>query len=339
MGNVIKLVKNKYKDEEPIQKLLSLIENDFVRVNNLINEQVISQVDRIPDVSNHIIELGGKRLRPILTLTTSKICQYKGDMHIKLAAAVELMHTATLLHDDVVDDSDFRRGKSASHIVWDNKSSILVGDFLLGKAFQLMVETKSLECLKNLSNASAKIAEGEVTQLIASDNIKTTEDQYMHIIEAKTAELFSTACVVSALIAESKEEEINALISFGKNLGIAFQLKDDALDYSGDEKILGKNIGDDFFEGKVTLPIILAYRRGNVSEREFLENSFNNKIRNKDLLKKAIKIINQYNTINDTLSKAKQHGRVAKDALAIFPETEFKAALMKLVDFSIIRSH
>ena len=339
MGNVIKLVKNKYKDEEPIQRLLSLIEDDFIKVNELINDQVISHVDRIPDVSNHIIELGGKRLRPILTLTTSKICGYNGNYHINLAAAVELMHTATLLHDDVVDDSDIRRGKSASHIIWDNKSSILVGDFLLGKAFQLMVETKSLECLKNLSNASAKIAEGEVMQLIASDNIKTTEDQYMNIIEAKTAELFSTACVVGALISQSNEEEINALISFGKNLGIAFQLKDDALDYDGDKETLGKNIGEDFLEGKVTLPIILAYRRGNNSEREFLENSFNNKIRNKELLKNAIKVIKQYNTIDDTLSKAHQHGRIAKDALAIFPETEFKEALMKLVDFSIIRSN
>ena len=339
MGNVIKLVKNKYKNEEPIQKLLSLIENDFKKVNQIIDEQVISHVDRIPEVSNHIIKLGGKRLRPILTLTTSKMCGYNEDMHINLAAAVELMHTATLLHDDVVDDSDLRRGKSTSHIVWDNKSSILVGDFLLGKAFQLMVETKSIDCLKNLSNASAKIAEGEVMQLIASDNIKTTEDRYMGIIEAKTAELFSTACVVSALITKSKDEEINALTSFGKNLGIAFQLKDDALDYIGNKNSLGKNTGNDFLEGKVTLPVILAYRRGNNKERKFFEDIFNNRIRNNDLLKKAIKIINHYGTIEDTLSKAYQHGRVAKDALAIFPNTEFKDALMKLVDFSIIRTH
>ena len=267
------------------------------------------------------------------------MCGYKEDMHINLAAAVELMHTATLLHDDVVDDSDLRRGKSTSHIVWDNKSSILVGDFLLGKAFQLMVETKSIDCLKNLSNASAKIAEGEVMQLIASDNIKTTEDRYMGIIEAKTAELFSTACVVSALITKSKDEEINALTSFGKNLGIAFQLKDDALDYIGNKNSLGKNTGNDFLEGKVTLPVILAYRRGNNKERKFFEDIFNNRIRNNDLLKKAIKIINHYGTIEDTLSKAYQHGRVAKDALAIFPNTEFKDALMKLVDFSIIRTH
>jgi len=339
MGNVIKLVKNKYKNDEPIQELLDLIDEDFVKVDELINEQVISEIDRIPDISNHIINLGGKRLRPILTLTTAKICNYRGSMHIKLAAAVELMHTATLLHDDVVDESDIRRGKSASHKIWDNKSSILVGDFLLGKAFQLMVETKSLECLKNLSNASARIAEGEVMQLIASDNIKTTEDQYMKIIESKTAELFSTACVVGALISKSKEEEIDALISFGKNLGIAFQLKDDALDYYGEKNILGKNIGDDFLEGKVTLPIILAYRRGNNSEREFLKNSFDNKIRNKDLLKKAIEIIDTHNTIEDTLEKAYHHGRIAKDALGIFPNTKFKDSLMRLVDFSIIRAH
>jgi octaprenyl-diphosphate synthase len=339
MGNVIKLVRNKYKNDEPIQELLDLIDKDFVKVDELINKQVISEIDRIPDISNHIINLGGKRLRPILTLTTAKICNYRGSMHIKLAAAVELMHTATLLHDDVVDKSDIRRGKSASHKIWDNKSSILVGDFLLGKAFQLMVETKSLECLKNLSNASAKIAEGEVMQLIASDNIKTTEDQYMKIIESKTAELFSTACVVGALISKSKKEEIDALISFGKNLGIAFQLKDDALDYYGKKNILGKNIGDDFLEGKVTLPIILAYRRGNNSEREFLKNSFDNKIRNKDLLKKAIEIIDTHNTIEDTLEKAYHHGRIAKDVLGIFSNTKFKDSLMRLVDFSIIRTH
>ena len=339
MGNVIKLVRNKYKNDEPIQELLDLIDKDFVKVDELINKQVISEIDRIPDISNHIINLGGKRLRPILTLTTAKICNYRGSMHIKLAAAVELMHTATLLHDDVVDKSDIRRGKSASHKIWDNKSSILVGDFLLGKAFQLMVETKSLECLKNLSNASAKIAEGEVMQLIASDNIKTTEDQYMKIIESKTAELFSTACVVGALISKSKREEIDALISFGKNLGIAFQLKDDALDYYGEKNILGKNIGDDFLEGKVTLPIILAYRRGNNSEREFLKNSFDNKIRNKDLLKKAIEIIDTHNTIEDTLEKAYHHGRIAKDVLGIFSNTKFKDSLMRLVDFSIIRAH
>jgi len=339
MGNVIKLVRNKYKNDEPIQELLDLIDKDFVKVDELINKQVISEIDRIPDISNHIINLGGKRLRPILTLTTAKICNYRGSMHIKLAAAVELMHTATLLHDDVVDESDIRRGKSASHKIWDNKSSILVGDFLLGKAFQLMVETKSLECLKNLSNASARIAEGEVMQLIASDNIKTTEDQYMKIIESKTAELFSTACVVGALISKSKREEIAALISFGKNLGIAFQLKDDALDYYGKKNILGKNIGDDFLEGKVTLPIILAYRRGNNSEREFLKNSFDNKIRNKDLLKKAIEIIDTHNTIEDTLEKAYHHGRIAKDVLGIFSNTKFKDSLMRLVDFSIIRTH
>lgn len=339
MGNVIKLVRNKYKNDEPIQELLDLIDKDFIKVDELINKQVISEIDRIPDISNHIINLGGKRLRPILTLTTAKICNYRGSMHIKLAAAVELMHTATLLHDDVVDESDIRRGKSASHKIWDNKSSILVGDFLLGKAFQLMVETKSLECLKNLSNASARIAEGEVMQLIASDNIKTTEDQYMKIIESKTAELFSTACVVGALISKSKREEIDALISFGKNLGIAFQLKDDALDYYGEKNILGKNIGDDFLEGKVTLPIILAYRRGNNSERDFLKNSFDNKIRNKDLLKKAIEIIDTHNTIEDTLEKAYHHGRIAKDVLGIFSNTKFKDSLMRLVDFSIIRTH
>ena len=339
MGNVIKLVRNKYKNDEPIQELLDLIDKDFVKVDELINKQVISEIDRIPDISNHIINLGGKRLRPILTLTTAKICNYRGSMHIKLAAAVELMHTATLLHDDVVDESDIRRGKSASHKIWDNKSSILVGDFLLGKAFQLMVETKSLECLKNLSNASARIAEGEVMQLIASDNIKTTEDQYMKIIESKTAELFSTACVVGALISKSKKEEIDALISFGKNLGIAFQLKDDALDYYGEKNILGKNIGNDFLEGKVTLPIILAYRRGNNSERDFLKNSFDNKIRNKDLLKKAIEIIDTHNTIEDTLEKAYHHGRIAKDVLGIFSNTKFKDSLMRLVDFSIIRTH
>ncbi|MEE2667252.1 MAG: polyprenyl synthetase family protein [Pseudomonadota bacterium] len=339
MGNVIKLVKRKYKDDEPIQNLLSLIENDFVKVENLIKQQIISEVDRIPNLANYIIQLGGKRLRPILTLTCSKMCGYTGDKHINLAAAVELMHTATLLHDDVVDESNLRRGKTASHILWDNKTSILVGDFLLGKAFQLMVESRSLESLRNLSDASAKIAEGEVMQLISSENIKTTEDQYMEIIEAKTASLFSTSCVVGGLISNSKEEEIEALLSFGKNIGITFQLKDDALDYFGKKEELGKNPGDDFFEGKVTLPIILAYRRGNKDEKEFLKNTFEEKIRNKNALKKTTGIIRKYKTIEDTLERANHHGKIAKDALEIFPDDPFKDALMKLVDFSIVRSN
>ena len=223
----------------------------------------------IPEVANHLISSGGKRLRPILTLAAAGLCGYRGDGHIKLAAAVEFMHTATLLHDDVVDESDLRRGKAAARVLWGNEASVLVGDFLLGQAFKMMVEVGSLPCLDVLSTAAAVIAEGEVMQLSAAKDTATSEDAYLAVIRAKTAALFAAACEVGPILAGSGKAEIEACRGYGANLGIAFQLIDDALDYGGSSAKLGKNVGDDFREGKITLPVVLSFRRGSTADREF----------------------------------------------------------------------
>src|SRR6201995_3333936 len=239
------------------------------RVNATILSRTGSDVTMIPEVANPLISSGGKRLRPMLTLAMAGLAGYTGDGHIKLAAAVEFMHTATLLHDDVVDESELRRGKLSARMVWGNDASVLVGDFLLGQAFKMMVEVASLPALDILSSAAAVIAEGEVMQLGAAKNTATTEDDYLAVIRAKTAELFAAACEVGAAIASRPRDEQNACRSFGMNLGIAFQLVDDALDYGGTAAKLGKNGGDDFREGKITLPVVLSYRRGTESERAF----------------------------------------------------------------------
>src|SRR4051794_20232282 len=239
------------------------------RVNVTILSRTGSDVTMIPEVANHLINSGGKRLRPMLTLAMARLSGYGGDGHVKLAAAVEFMHTATLLHDDVVDESELRRGKLAARMLWGNEASVLVGDFLLGQAFKMMVEVGSLRSLEILSAAAAVIAEGEVMQLAAAKNTATTEDEYLCVIRAKTAELFAAASEVGpALGARSKDEQA-ACRSFGMNLGIAFQLVDDALDYGGTSAKLGKNIGDDFPDGKITLPVVLSFRRGSESERAF----------------------------------------------------------------------
>src|SRR6187431_3065834 len=239
------------------------------RVNATILSRTGSDVAMIPEVANHLINSGGKRLRPMLTLAMARLAGYPGTGHVKLAAAVEFMHTATLLHDDVVDESEMRRGKLAARLLWGNEASVLVGDFLLGQAFRMMVEVGSMGALKILSSAAAVIAEGEVMQLAAAKNTATTEDEYLAIINAKTAALFSAATEVGAAITSRPAEEQAALKSYGRNLGIAFQLIDDALDYSGDSKRLGKSVGDDFREGKITLPVILCFRRGGEDERAF----------------------------------------------------------------------
>ncbi len=252
-----------------LQPLLEIVAEDMNAVNRIILDKAVSDVELIPTLAHHLIDSGGKRLRPMLTIAAAKLCGYQGEGHVRLAAAVEFMHTATLLHDDVVDESDYRRGKEAARRVWGNQASVLVGDFLLGQAFRMMVEVGSLGALKILSGAAAIIAEGEVMQLAAAKNTATTEDEYLAIINAKTAALFSAATEVGAAIANRPAEEQAALKSYGRNLGIAFQLVDDALDYSGDSARLGKAIGDDFREGKITLPVILCFRRGGDAERAF----------------------------------------------------------------------
>src|SRR5689334_9503482 len=255
--------------EPSIDPLVDLVAADMERVNAAIIGRTGSEVTMIPEVANHLINSGGKRLRPMLTLALSRLAGYGGHGHIKLAAAVEFMHTATLLHDDVVDESELRRGRLAARMLWGNEASVLVGDFLLGQAFKMMVEVGSLKALEILSSAAAVIAEGEVMQLAAAKNTATTEDDYLAVIRAKTAELFAAACEVGPALNGCSKDEQSACRSFGMNLGIAFQLVDDALDYGGKAAKLGKNVGDDFREGKITLPVVLSFRRGSESERSF----------------------------------------------------------------------
>ena len=327
------------KADLSLHNLKKLIKEEFNETDKLIKNQINSDVNRIPKLSKHIIDLGGKRLRPMLTISCAKMLKIRNKNHIKLAAAVELLHTATLLHDDVVDESVYRRGEKTSHTLWDNKSSILVGDFLLGKAFQLMVETNSIECLNILSKAAAIIAEGEVLQLVETNNINIKETNYIKIIESKTAALFSSACEVGGVVSGANKSQKKKLFNFGKNLGTAFQLTDDALDYEGSSSKMGKNNGDDFYEGKVTLPVILALKKADRKEKDFWKKTFNKKVRNKTDLKIAKKIIKDKDTINQTLTLANKYGEKAKNIMKDFESNPVRNALIDLVDFSLIRNY
>ena len=319
--------------------LLALVSPDMERVNAVILSRTGSEVTMIPEVANHLISSGGKRLRPMLTLATAALCGYAGDGHVKLAAGVEFMHTATLLHDDVVDESEMRRGKVAARMRWGNEASVLVGDFLLGQAFKMMVEVGSLRALEILSSASAVIAEGEVMQLSAAKNMETNEDEYLAIIRAKTAELFAAACEVGPVIAGRPKAEAAACRSFGMNLGIAFQLVDDALDYGGASAKLGKNVGDDFREGKITLPVVLSFRRGTAGERAFWRRTLEQGEAQEGDLDQARAIMRRHRALDDTIERARHYGAIATDALALFPDGAMKRALLDAVAFSIARAH
>ena len=308
------------------------------RVNAAIVARTGSDVAMIPEVANHLISSGGKRLRPMLTLAMAKLAGYRGDGHIKLAAAVEFMHTATLLHDDVVDESDMRRGKLAARMLWGNEASVLGGDFLLGQAFKMMVEVGSLHALDILSSAATVIAEGEVMQLGAAKNTATNEDEYLAVIRAKTAELFAAACEVGPALAAREKAEQAACRSFGMNLGIAFQLIDDALDYGGKSAKLGKNVGDDFREGKITLPVVLSFRRGNAEEREFWNRTLGRGEIGEDDVDTAIALMARHHAIDDTVGRARHYGAIATDALAQVPRSEMKTALEETVAFCIGRA-
>jgi octaprenyl-diphosphate synthase len=322
-----------------IDGLTELVTADMDRVNATILTRTGSEVTMIPEVANHLINSGGKRLRPMLTLAMAVLTGYAGDGHVKLAAAVEFMHTATLLHDDVVDQSDMRRGKLAARMLWGNEASVLVGEVLLGQAFQMMVEVGSLRALEILSSAAAIIAEGEVMQLSAANNTATTEDEYLAVIRAKTAELFAAACEVGPVIAGRPKAEQAACRSFGMNLGVAFQLVDDALDYGGKAAKLGKNVGDDFREGKITLPVVLAFRRGSDGERAFWQRTLERGEMNEADLDHAIGLMTKHRAIDDTVSRARHYGAIAKDALALFPAAPMKQALEDAVEFAINRTH
>lgn len=320
-----------------LEPLMNLVQSDMEQVNRIIMEKARSDVDMIPELAHHLISSGGKRIRPMLTLASSKMCGYEGEGHVTLAASIEFFHTATLLHDDVVDESDLRRGRKTARMLWGNQASVLVGDYLLGQAFKMMVEVESLEALRILSNAAAVIAEGEVMQLTTAKNMTTTEDEYLAVINAKTAALFAAASEIGAVISEGNPSQQSALQSYGNNLGLAFQLVDDALDYSGDPSSLGKSIGDDFKEGKITLPVVFCYRRGTPEERSFWEKTLEKGVIADSDLEMALELMDKHNAIKDTFARARHYGSIARDALAIFPEGEHKSALLDVVSFCINR--
>jgi octaprenyl-diphosphate synthase len=339
VGLVIPLEDNKKKASASIEPLLDLVAADMQRVNELILSKAGSDVAMIPEVANHLISSGGKRLRPMLTLAAARLCGYRGDGHVKLAASVEFMHTATLLHDDVVDESDMRRGKLAARMLWGNQASVLVGDFLLGQAFRMMVDVGSLDALDVLSTAATVIAEGEVMQLSVAKNMATTEDEYLAVIRAKTAALFSAAAEVGPIIAGGDRGGRAAFRSYGTNLGLAFQLIDDALDYGGSSADLGKQVGDDFREGKITLPVVLAFRRGSEAERGFWRRVLEKgEIADGDL-DRAIALLRSHHAIEDTVERARHYGSVARDALGAFPDSPHRSALVEVIDFCIERAH
>ena len=337
MGQVIPLEEK--SANRLIEPLSDLVAADMALVNQTILSRTGSDVTMIPEVANHLIASGGKRLRPILTLATAALTGYRGDGHIKLAAAVEFMHTATLLHDDVVDDSDMRRGKAAARVVYGNQASVLVGDFLLGQAFKMMVEVGSLPSLEVLSSAAAIIAEGEVMQLSAAKDTETTEDAYLAVVRAKTAALFSAACEVGPILAKRPKAEIEACRAYGANLGVAFQLIDDALDYGGSSAKLGKNVGDDFREGKITLPVVLSFRRGSPAEREFWKRTLEQgEMRDGDL-EFALTTMRRHRALEDTIERARHYAGVARDALELFASSTWKHALLDAVEFAVQRVH
>ncbi|MED5473578.1 MAG: polyprenyl synthetase family protein [Pseudomonadota bacterium] len=317
--------------------LMKLVTKDLDKVNSTILEHMQSPVHLIPQLAGHLIAAGGKRLRPMLTLGTASLCQYSGDRHIKLAACVEFIHTATLLHDDVVDASELRRGKLTANTVWGNQASVLVGDFLFSRAFQLMVTDGSLHVLKLLSNASAVIAEGEVHQMLTTNDTTTSEADYLEVIHSKTAELFSAAARIGAVVADRPKIEEEALAAYGTNLGVAFQLVDDALDYSARQAELGKTIGDDFSEGKITLPVILAFRRGNQEEKSFWKRCLEELEQCPEDLDKAQSLIRQHSSLEDTMTRARHYAALARDSLDLFNDCEAKQALKSVIDFCIER--
>ena len=322
-----------------LDPMMALVASDMNGVNAVILERMQSKVALIPELAGHLIAGGGKRMRPMLTLACASLLGYPGTRHHKLAAAVEFIHTATLLHDDVVDGSGLRRGKRTANLIWGNPASVLVGDFLFSRAFELMVEDGSLRVLKILSHASAVIAEGEVDQLTAQRRIETDEDHYLEIISAKTAALFAAACRVSPVVAEASEEAEHALEAYGRNLGIAFQLSDDVIDYASDAATMGKGVGDDFRDGKMTLPVILAYARGSEDDRVFWRAAIGGSQVSDDDLAYAIRLLRDSGALADTIERARQYARRAIDALAMFAGSKAKTALTEAAEFAVARAY
>ncbi len=337
MGSVIPLKKSA---NSAYLELKNLLNGKLSKVESLILQKLKSDVNLIEKMSNHHLSSGGKRLRALLTLGSAKLTGYKDDNRdINLAACVELIHSATLLHDDVIDESELRRGVKTTNSIWGNQSSILVGDYLLSRCFEIMVEDGDLEILKLLSSTSAKIAQGEVLQLQHRGEADLLEETYIDIINLKTASLFAAATKTGACLSGSNEKEKKALESYGRNLGLAFQIADDALDYYAKEKLFGKEIGKDFFEGKVTLPLITIFQKGNEEEKNFLSEIMNKEKRTEEDFSETLALIYKYKAVEATFKKAEYFVNVSYDALAIFPNIEDKKILQNLTSFSLNRSY
>ena len=338
MGVVVNLDEDRTK-KSSLDALKSCVADDLKAVNQLILRRMDSQVDLVPQLAGHIIVAGGKRLRPLLTLGAAKLCRYTGDRHISLATCVEFIHTATLLHDDVVDESHLRRGQETANALFGNQASVLVGDFLFSRSFEIMIEDGSLDVLRILSHASSIIAEGEVLQLMTTNDTQTSEDTYLEVIKAKTAQLFAAACRIGAVVSDRPRIEEEALESYGMNLGIAFQLIDDVLDYSAKQATLGKSIGDDFKEGKISLPVILAFRRGDELEREFWHRTLEKLDQNEDDFAHALHLMEKHGALKDSVERARHYGAIARDSLGIFKDGPIKVIFGDLIDFCIERAH
>ena len=336
MGTVVQL-KNQINDS--YFQLKDSVEEKLILTEEKIKSKLVSDVQLVHKMTNYHIETGGKRLRALLTLGSAKLCGYsKGSRDINLAACVELIHSATLMHDDVIDEGNVRRGKKTLNKVWDNQSSVLIGDYLLSRCFEMMVEDGNLEVLRLLSSTSSKIAQGEVLQLQHKNEVDMLEETYLKIISAKTAELFAAATKVGAILSGAESKEKNALEFYGRNLGLTFQIADDTLDYNSELKLFGKKIGQDFFEGKITLPIILLFQKLDYREKDFINKIFNKKTRTKDDFDKTISLIQKYKIIKECYQKAQHYINLASNSLVIFKESKEKEIFKNLTSFSLSRN-
>lgn len=323
---------------KPHERLAAYLTEDMAAVSTLIRERMASKhAPRIPEVTAHLVEAGGKRLRPMLTLAAARMCGYAGPYHVHLAATVEFIHTATLLHDDVVDESEQRRGRPTANLLWDNQSSVLVGDYLFARSFQLMTEPGSMQVMQILSNAAATIAEGEVLQLTAARNLATDESVYLQVVRGKTAALFSAATQVGGVIADAPETHVQALYDYGDALGIAFQIVDDLLDYQGDTGATGKNIGDDFRERKLTLPVIKAVAKADAEERAFWVRTIEKGRQEDGDLEHALSLLTKHDTLSATKRDAMEWAEKAKNALAVLPDHDVKDMLGDIADYVVSR--
>ena len=343
MGAVVSLsLSDPAREADPaadaLSSLAALVAPDMAACNQVIIGRMDSPIALIPQLAAHIVAAGGKRLRPLLTLAAARMCGYEGARHVSLAACVEFIHTATLLHDDVVDESLLRRGLASANAIFGNKASVLVGDFLFARAFQLMVEDGSLPILGILSGAAATIAEGEVLQLSTQNDLSTPEERYLEVIGGKTAALFAAACRVGAVVAGRPRGDEAALADYGTNLGMAFQLVDDALDYAADERALGKTVGDDFREGKITLPVLAAYKAGTPAERDFWSRTIETLEQGEEDLDHALDLMQACGAIGITLDRARRFAEAAKRALSGFPVSALRTALLDVADFTVSRA-